>query len=553
MFNTASLPSFTTVALIYIAYLVGKLIYRLASPLRSPLRTLPGPKSPSFIWGQLKGIYKSGPSEIHLKWAYEHGPTIAYQALFGRYRLMTMDPKALTYILNHSYDFPKPDEVRENVAELFGEGLLFAEGDAHKRQRRVMNPSFARPYIRELTEIFHEKSAQLRDILFVQIQNTKPGDTFVTNICPWSNKLALDVIGLAGFGYKFEALNVQGTQNELNTAFANVMKEAQSPSVFGILRVFVPILRKIPTRRTRRVAKSFQVMTRIGLDLIRSRKEVILHGQGRVDKEGTPNEIEKNSISGRDLLSRLLAANMVTDLPESHRLSDNDLFSQIPTFLTAGHETVAAAVAWTLFALSQDLSIQNKLREELLSVKTETPSMDELNSLPYFECVVRETMRLHSPVSGTTRVSAKDDLIPLEKPYKDKNGILRHEIPISKGDSIFIPILALNVHKDIWGDDALEFRPDRWAEQPEKIHDFPGIYANMLTFLAGPRACIGYRFALVELKCILFALLRSFQFELAVPVEEIMKRSVLVTRPVLKSAPKDGAQLPLKIIHWRPE
>lgn len=64
------------------------------------------------------------------------------------------------------------------------------------------------------------------------------------------------------------------------------------------------------------------------------------------------------------------------------------------------------------------------------------------------------------------------------------------------------------------------------------------------------RACIGYRFALVELKCILFALLRSFRFELGVPAEDIEKKTALVTRPFLKSAPKDGSQLPLKIKPW---
>lgn len=55
--------------------------------------------------------------------------------------------------------------------------------------------------------------------------------------------------------------------------------------------------------------------------------------------------------------------------------------------------------------------------------------MDEINALPYLESVVRETMRVHAPVSSTFRMSAKDDLIPLETPYQDRNGILRHEIP----------------------------------------------------------------------------------------------------------------------------
>lgn len=189
------------------------------------------------------------------------------------------------------------------------------------------------------------------------------------------------------------------------------------------------------------------MVTRIGLDLVRSKKETILFAKESVHKEDIPSQVGKDAFSGRDLLSRLLAANMATDLPGSQRLSDHDLYSrmasilsfvrftflnsnlEIPTFLLAGHETTATAATWTLFALGQDLSIQNKLREELLSVETETPSMDELNALPYLESVVRETMRLHAPVSSTFRISAKDDLIPLEKPYQDQSGILRHEIP----------------------------------------------------------------------------------------------------------------------------
>ncbi|GJJ14105.1 hypothetical protein Clacol_008362 [Clathrus columnatus] len=438
-------------------YFLTKFIYSVIKPYWSPLRALPGPKSKSLLWGHLQDIFKSGPAEAHLKWTYEYGFTFVYKGFLNRDRLTTLDPKALTYILNHSYDFPKPEEVRANLAELLGEG----------------------------------------------------------------------------FDYKFEALNPAGIPNELNAAFSSVMREGGNFRLINVLRNFIPILRKIipplkPTSRTRRLAKSTEVMTRIGSELLSSKKQAV---QSIIDqKEHNPGQVEKTDISGRDLLSRLVAANMATDLPENHRLSDHDVYSQIPTFLIAGHETTATAATWTLFALAQHPDIQIKLREELLLVETDSPSMDELNALPYLELIVREIMRLHAPVASTIRLSAKDDLIPLENPYQDKNGILRHEIPISKGDSIFIPILTLNLHKGIWGEDALEFRPERWANYSDKSHDLPGVYANMLTFLGGPR---------------------SFQFELAVPVEDVEKKTALVTRPHLKSAPKAGPQLPLKIRAWK--
>lgn len=71
-------------------------------------------------------------------------------------------------------------------------------------------------------------------------------------------------------------------------------------------------------------------------------------------------------------------------------------------------------------------------------------------------------------------------------------------IRVSKGDPIFIPILAINRSEAIWGTDAKEFNPDRWASPPEAASNVPGVWGHLMTFLGGPRACIGYRFSLVE-------------------------------------------------------
>jgi cytochrome P450 len=81
------------------------------------------------------------------------------------------------------------------------------------------------------------------------------------------------------------------------------------------------------------------------------------------------------------------------------------------------------ATAWALYSLSIDPRIQSTLRDELISVPTETPTMDELNSLPYLDAVVRETLRIHSPVSNSGRWAARDDTIPVGKVWKDKEGV----------------------------------------------------------------------------------------------------------------------------------
>ena len=84
--------------------------------------------------------------------------------------------------------------------------------------------------------------------------------------------------------------------------------------------------------------------------------------------------------------------------------------------------------------------------------------MDELNALPYLDSVVRETMRLHAPVPSTVRVATKDDILPLSKPFTDKRGRIQEGITIRKGQTVMIPILAMNRAKWIWGEDAAEFR-----------------------------------------------------------------------------------------------
>ena len=79
--------------------------------------------------------------------------------------------------------------------------------------------------------------------------------------------------------------------------------------------------------------------------------------------------------------------------------------------------------------MTQNLEAQNKLRNELLAVGTDNPTMDELNALPYLDGVVRETLRVHAPVASTVRIAIQDDVLPLGEPIKDKYGRMMDGIP----------------------------------------------------------------------------------------------------------------------------
>ncbi len=98
------------------------------------------------------------------------------------------------------------------------------------------------------------------------------------------------------------------------------------------------------------------------------------------------------------------------------------------SFLAAGHDTTSTATTWCLYALTQAADVQRKLRDELFTIETDTPTMDQLNSLPYLDRVVRETLRLYAPVPETTRVAEKDDVIPVSEPFVDRFGQVQDSI-----------------------------------------------------------------------------------------------------------------------------
>ncbi|KAG5639168.1 hypothetical protein H0H81_006072 [Sphagnurus paluster] len=408
--------------------------------------------------------------------------------------------------------------------------VLVVEGDKHKQQRKVMNPAFGPTQIRELTEIFVAKSLQLRDIWAAG--NANQGGHSRVEVLSWLSRTTLDIIGLAGFNYRFDALNENHEHNELSAAFATVFDAGAKKTMIPVLRAWVPFFRFLRVDRDKETEQSQATMARIGRELLQGSKASIN---------------EKSAWKTRDLLSLLVKSNMATDIPAHQRMSEHDVLAQVPTFLVAGHETTSTGTTWALFALTQNTAAQDKLREELLAVDTDTPTMDELNALPYLDMVVREAMRVHAPVPSTTRQATQDDILPFAKPFTDRKGIVHDFIRIRKGQNIQVPIQAINRDMAIWGEDAKVFKPERWEKIPQGASAIPGVWGNMLTFLGGPRACIGYRFSIVEMKALLFTLVRAFEFELAVPPEDVMKKETVVQRPVLASDPRAGSQMPLLI------
>ncbi|KAJ6453867.1 cytochrome P450 [Mycena vitilis] len=454
------------------------------------------------------------------------------RSFFNARDLYTTDTRALTHILINDNLYQKGPVAKKFVTHFLGNGLLAVEMEEHRRQRKVVNPAFGVPQIRELTPIFNQKSVQLRDIWTRQIGNDT--GTSRIDVFAWLRKMTLDVIGEAGFNYQFNALEPKGQPNTLDEALTRLMHspQAQRQAVMRLVQAIFPILSIFPTPGAKMVDEARTTMANIA-------KQLLATSQADIKACGEAS-------SKRDLLSLMVQSNMSSEIREDLKLSDSDVIARkIPTFFVAGHETTSTATALALHALSLHPPVQKRLRDELLTIGSDNPTMDDLNSLPYLENVLREVMRMYPPVAFTMRQAMEDDVLPLGKQYLDRNGNAYDYIRVNKGTSIRIPIAAVNREREIWGDDVDLFRPDRWDSVPEAANTIPSVWANLLTFLAGPHNCIGFRFSLVEIKSLLFTLLCEFEFEPAVPEGGIGFSITPVMRPKVLSEPEGGNQLPL--------
>ena len=215
--------------------------------------------------------------------------------------------------------------------------------------------------------------------------------------------------------------------------------------------------------------------------------------------------------------------NILSVAIESGGFTDEGLVNQLMTFLIAGHETTASALSFAVCMLCQHLQIQTRLCNEVRSLlpdprsPTSTISSHSIDSLPYLSAVCNEVLRLYSPVPVTVRVAAHDTTL------------IGHPIP--KGTTIFIAPWATNANKDFWGEDAAEFNPDRWLGDGNA--NSGGMESNyaFLTFLHGPRSCIGQSFAKGEFACLLAAWAGTLDTRFAKADYVMRVRNGLTPRP----------------------
>ncbi|SPO27931.1 related to Cytochrome P450 [Ustilago trichophora] len=562
------------------------------------------------LTGNLGFIRRSPPVEGHLSFVRELGSRVlVYRGLFYSPRLFIADPKAMLHMLSaaNSYTYEKPMSTRLVLKNFLGEGVLVAEGDVHKRQRKILQPAFNVGAIRELNPIFMRYSRDLAEKIGAMVDRTlsstekdngangltspfvaqpipslqasKPGAP-VIDMSWWTTRAALDIIGDAGFGYHFESLKididpsivVERPGDVLGNAFNTLFKLTLKIDIMRFLQIYlssIPLLRwveSIPSKRKTATEKAYAILESVSMQIVeRKKKEIREEMQAEVDARGagkgggfTKADFDEKQSSangvgmtpGKDLLHLMMRANMADDVSPKEKLDDAELIGQITTLLIAGHETTSNQTAWTLWLLAQKPDIQQKLRAEIHDHfgkdMDRDIGYDELMGMEYLDAVCKESFRVKSAVPSTIRVAKSSADVPLSKPYPTRNGkgtITSVHVP--KGREVFIPIQAINSDPEIWGDDAEDFVPERWSDLPNSARH-NGLPMHLMTFISGPRGCIGNRFALAEFKAMLCHLVGKFQFD-EVEGWKVEAKQTAVIRSRVVGQEDVGPQMPLRV------
>ncbi|KAG1723805.1 cytochrome P450 [Suillus lakei] len=564
---------------------VWKLVQRWASRKVNELNVA-GPEKENWWKGNIESMFVDS-FERSLKVAADYGGAVKIPVFFGGESLYVSDPRALHHILvKEQHIFEENEGFLSSNKLVFGEGLISTLGEQHRKQRKMLNPVFSTSNMRELLPTIQPISHQLKSILR---SNLYAHNSVELDMLPWLSRSSLDCVCEGVLGYHSAALDT-GNENEYTEALRMLGPSISKTMLF---RPFVPTFvrsvsfywRKkivdwltiswLPTqtmRNFRELRRIVEIMDSASRNIFQEKKDAL----EILSSVPSQSHDISGETKGKDIMSIMLKANASSS--EGDRLSDAELLGQMNVMIFAGLETTTAAVARALYMLAKHPDVQAQLRAEISDATAAAYqagevdhshaddqrgpvrlSYDALMNLPFLDAVVRETFRLYPSLPVLGRSTTEATSVPLQFPVRSASGEEINAIPVAKHQLVFLSVLAANHSQAVWGEDASEWKPERWLNSTQAgVKDgvrYTGVYSSMMTFITGNRSCIGFKFAEMEIKDVLATLLPDIHFALPSEpdenghVKEIYWKMTAFHTPVVKAPAGDGdtPHLPLSL------
>ncbi|XP_049374061.1 cytochrome P450 CYP72A219-like [Solanum verrucosum] len=386
--------------------------------------------------------------------------------------VLITDPEHVKEIFTKNYVYLKQNHPNP-MTKLLAQGLANIEGDKWAKHRKIINPAFHVEKLKHMLPAFY---VSCREMLSKWEEIVPKGTSFELDVWPDLQIMSSEVISRTSFGSSYE---------EGRTIFE--LQNEQAEYVIRIARsIHIPGSRFLPTKMNRRMLKI--------------EKEIQTTIRRIIDKR--LRAIEGGETSKDDLLGILLESNMKEI--ELHCRKDfgmtiSDVVDECKLFYFAGQETTSVLLVWTMILLCLHPGWQVRAREEVLHVFGKNkPDLEGLNRLKIVTMILYETLRLFPPLPSSGRRTEEE--------------VKLGELNLPAGVQLIIPTILLHYDKEVWGEDAKEFKPERFSEGVSKAMKGQ---VSFIPFSWGPRVCIGQNFAMMEAKMAIAMILQKFSFELS--------------------------------------
>ena len=422
----------------------------------------------NLLWYALRKFRPANPIHLFQHLAEAYGDIAHYK--LGRHHIVFLNhPEYIREVLVVQNDNFIKERTVQRTKMLLGEGMITAEGAAHRSQRLAAQPAFHRQRIVEYAGIMVEEAAHLRDSWQAGEQRDIAADMM---------NLTLNVVARTLF-----ATDLRQEVHELAAAINRIM------GLYNFL-IMLPAAEWLVHLRPPGLAAFVRARKRIDAVVYRM---IDAHQQSGVDRGS--------------LLDLMLAASPADDAESRQSLRD-----QVITIFLAGYETVANALSWTWYLLSQNQDCETKFHEEVDSVLAgSSPTFEDVSRLRYTENVLAESLRLYPPAWAMGRY-ARNDFALGEFFLPARTTVLISQFITHRDPRFF--------------QDPLRFDPDRFSAEAKarraKFTYFP--------FGAGARQCIGESFAWMEGVLVLATLAQKWKLRL-VPGHPVEPQPLITLRP----------------------
>jgi cytochrome P450 len=424
-----------------------------AQPDRGPI---PGPSALQKL--RLLGELPKHPHECLLDLAMTYGDIVLLKYPRESFVLLAK-PEYIEHVLHHRHQlYDKQTPRWHTLRQIWGNGLLTADGDVWRRQRQRMQPAFHQDCMQRFGDMVAEEAQRMAGAWAAAASRHECRDVYRDML-----DCAVRALSRATFGS-----DVEGRTDTIIKALDEINAYINPMSLINLLNPPLAV-RRLISPDVRRFQEAFAVISGIFDDIIRRRM------QAGVDRT--------------DLLGMIMYAK---DDETSQQMTVDQLRDEMMIILMAGHETTGIAMAWSWHWLAKYPDAERQFHDELDAVLAgRLPTFDDLGRLEYTKMVFQESMRLAPPIWGFDRRAREDDSID------------GYRIP--RGTYVATSPYVMHRHPRYWERpdefDPRRFLPDAVATRPQYAF-FP--------FGGGPRRCIGLRFAFLEAQLILATLAQSF-------------------------------------------